>query len=148
MLIATIILNKYQQHLFNISTLVFNNILQCTLKSFACGSGSSWGFKFHSRHKFVFHYQFRLFVFYPDLGDCMFSLSPGTFLPPSKPFKANKKIFAIEKLLSPFLRRGIERQRFLSFQSVSTHSLKTCLDFFFFFSSFEFKLKKIFFFLI
>ena len=38
MLIATIILNKYQQHLFNISTLIFNNILQCTLESFACGT--------------------------------------------------------------------------------------------------------------
>ena len=38
MLIATIILNKYQQHLFNISTLVFNNILQGTLESFACGT--------------------------------------------------------------------------------------------------------------
>ena len=38
MLIATIILNKYQQHLFNISTLVFNNTLQCTLESFACGT--------------------------------------------------------------------------------------------------------------
>ena len=37
MLIASIILNKYQQHLFKISTLAFN-ILQCTLESFACGT--------------------------------------------------------------------------------------------------------------
>ena len=36
MIIATIILNKYQQHLFNISTLVFNNILQWTLECFVC----------------------------------------------------------------------------------------------------------------
>ena len=32
---ATIILNKYQQHLFNFSSLVLNNSLQSTLESFA-----------------------------------------------------------------------------------------------------------------
>ena len=38
MLMATIILNKYQQHLFNFSSLVFNNSLQSTLESFTCGT--------------------------------------------------------------------------------------------------------------
>ena len=35
---ATIILSKYQQHLLNFSSLVFNNSLQSTLESFACGT--------------------------------------------------------------------------------------------------------------
>ena len=35
---ATIILNKYQQHLFNFSSIVFNKSLQSTLESFACGT--------------------------------------------------------------------------------------------------------------
>ena len=35
---ATIILNKYQQRLFHFSSLVFNNSLQSTLESFACGT--------------------------------------------------------------------------------------------------------------
>ena len=38
-LMATIILNKYQSHLFNFSSVVFNNsLLQSTLESFACGT--------------------------------------------------------------------------------------------------------------
>ena len=45
MLMATIILNKYQQHLFNFSSLVFNNSLQSTLESFACGTQLFLGYQ-------------------------------------------------------------------------------------------------------
>ena len=38
MLMDTIILNKYQQHFLDFSSLVFNNSLQSTLESFACGT--------------------------------------------------------------------------------------------------------------
>ena len=82
---ATIILNKYQQHLFNFSSLVFNNSLQSTLESFACGTQLFLG------NLVPFSSQVRLsilvlIVFYPDLVDCIFSLSNLTFLPPCKPF--------------------------------------------------------------
>ena len=85
MLMTTIILNKYQQHLFNFSSLVFNNSLQSTLESFACSTQLFLG------NQVLFSSQVRLsifwlFVFYPDLVDCIFSLSNWTFLPPCKPF--------------------------------------------------------------
>ena len=70
------ILNKYQQYLFNISTLVFNNILQYTLESFACGTRFFLGIQV----PFSSQVRLSLFVrFLPDLVDWMFSLSSGTF---------------------------------------------------------------------
>ena len=73
MLMATIILNKYQQH-FKFSSFVFNNSLQSTLESFACGTQLFLG------NQVLFSSQVRfsilvLIVFYPDLDDCIFSLS-------------------------------------------------------------------------
>ena len=83
---ATIILDKYQQYLFNFSSLVFNNSLQFTLESFASGTQLFLENQVLSRRKFDFQSQFWLFVFYTDLVDCIFSLTNWIFLPPCKPF--------------------------------------------------------------
>ena len=82
---ATIILNKYQQHLLDFSSLVFNNSLQSTLESFACGTLLF----LENQVLFLLQVCFSilvLIVFYPDLVDCIFFLSNLTFLPPFKQF--------------------------------------------------------------
>ena len=76
---ATIILSKYQQHLFNFSSLVFNNSLQSTLENFACGTQLFLG------NQVLFSSQVRLSIlvlnvcFLPYLVDCIFSLSNWNF---------------------------------------------------------------------
>ena len=94
---ATIILNKYQQHLFNIFSLVFNNSLQSTLESFACGTQLFLG------NQVLFSSQVRLSIlvlivcFYPDLVDCTFSLSNWTFLLTDKPCKPFRGEYAASR---------------------------------------------------
>ena len=115
-LLATIILNQYQQHLFNISNLVINNILQCILESFACGTRLF--LHGDSSSIFVASLSFTL------CSDCSFSTLTWSiarfpcllelFNHLSNHITANMKIFAMEELLSLFLRRCIERHRFLS----------------------------------
>ena len=86
MLMATIILDQYQQHLFHFSSLVFNNSLQSTLESFACGMLLFLG------NQVLFSSQVHLSILvlivclYPDMVDSIFSLSNWTFLPPCKLF--------------------------------------------------------------
>ena len=102
MLIATIILNKYQQHLFNISTLIFNNILQCTVESFACGTRLFLGIQVR------FSSQVRLSL----VQIVRFLSRPGrlhvfpvswNFLPPSKPFQGEYEDFRDRRITVSFL---------------------------------------------
>ena len=64
MLMATFILNKNQQHVFNFSSIVFNNSLQSTLESFACGT------QFFLENQVLFSSQVRLSIY---SSDCLFS---------------------------------------------------------------------------
>ena len=103
MLIATIILNKYQEYLFNIFILVFNNILQCILESFACSTRLFLRIQVPWSSQVRLSLLVQLFVFYPDLVDCMYSLSPGTFLSPSKPFQGAYEDFHDGRITVSFL---------------------------------------------
>ena len=94
MLIATIIINKYQQHLFNISTLVFKNILQCTLESFACGTRLFFGdsssiLVASSSFTFTSDCSFSTLTWLITCFACHLEL----FLPPSKPLQGEYEDF-------------------------------------------------------
>ena len=103
MQIATIILSKYQQHIFNISTLVFNNILQCTLESFACGPRLFLG------NQVLFSSQVRLsllvqiFRFVPWPGRLHVFPVSWNFLPHFKPFQGEYEDFRDEGITVSFL---------------------------------------------
>ena len=51
---STIILNKYQQHLSNFSSLVLTTAFNLPLKASHAARSFSWEIKFYSRRKFAF----------------------------------------------------------------------------------------------
>ena len=103
MLMATIILNKYQQHLFSFSSLVFNNSLQSTVESFACGT------QLFLENQVIFSSQVRLSIlvlivcflpwtwsiaYFPCLSELFYHLVRRICS-----FTANMQLFAMEELL-------------------------------------------------
>ena len=56
----------------------------------------------------------KICIFYPDLADCMFSLSPGTFLPPSKPFQGEYEDFRDGGVTVSFLAERYRKIFYLS----------------------------------
>ena len=100
---ATIILNKYQENLFNFSSLVFNNSLQSTLESFACNTQLFLG------NQVLFSLQVRLsilvlivcFLPWPDRLHSLIEL----FYHLANRFTATMQLLAMKELLWPFLWR-------------------------------------------
>ena len=107
MLMATIILNKYQQHLLNFSSLVFNNSLQSTLESFACCTQLFLG------NQVLFSPQVRLSIlvlivcFLPCMTGSIayFACQIELFYHLANRFTATMQLRAMEELLWPFLWR-------------------------------------------
>ena len=64
---------------------------------------------------------------YPDLVDCMFSLSPGTFFPPSKPFQGEYEDFRNGEITVLFFAERYRKITFLSFVISSVKLTNTYL---------------------
>ena len=105
MLLATIILSKYQQHLFNFSSLVFNNSHQFTRKlrrrhAAFLGKSSSIlvaSSPFNLSSDCLFSILTWSIAYFPCLIELFYHLANG--------FTANMQLLAMEELLCPFLWR-------------------------------------------
>ena len=103
MLMATIILNKCQQHLFNFSSLAFNNSLQSTLESFDAaflGKSSSIlvaSSPFNLSSDCLFSTLTWSIAYFPCLIELFYHIA--------NRFTANMQLLAMEELLWPFLWR-------------------------------------------
>ena len=107
MLMATIILSKYQQHLFNFSSLVFKNILQSTLENFACIVHAA----FFGKLSFVlvvsssFNFSSDCLFSTPTWSIAYFPCLIELFYHLASRFTANMQLLENEELLWPFLLR-------------------------------------------
>ena len=106
MLMATIILHKYQQQLCNFFCLVFNTSLQSTLESFACGT------QFFLGNQVLYSSQVRLSIFvlivlFSTLtwSIAYFSCLIKLFYHLVNSFTVDMQLLAMEELLWPFLWR-------------------------------------------